>query len=78
MTMPHTWRWATVQDPDRPHPRSTTPGHAQLARRIAHPLASRVGQRCRVAGRGRNGNLLIEFDDGHAVIAPLYAVRRAT
>jgi hypothetical protein len=69
------WRWRTAQDPDRPHPKSTTRGHAALARRIAHPLAGRVGQRCRLLAQGSNGNRLVEFEDGFRTVAPLYATR---
>lgn len=71
---PHEWRWARVRDPCRPfeceHARWGTP------RYIPHPLADRVGQPCRVLARGRNGNLLIEFEDGYRVVAPRHAIRR--
>lgn len=36
----------------------------------------RKGHPCRVLCRGRNGNVLVEFEDGEQVIAPRYAVRR--
>jgi hypothetical protein len=60
------WRWRSCADPNRP------PGH-----RIAHPLADRFGHPCVLLAQGRNGNRLVEFADGHRVIAPLYATRRA-
>lgn len=36
----------------------------------------RRGQRCRVLARGRNGNVLVEFEDGSRVVGTRYAVRR--
>jgi hypothetical protein len=60
------WRWRTSADPNRP------PGH-----RIAHPLAERAGTSCRLLAQGRNGNRLVEFDDGHRTVAPRYAARNA-
>ena len=68
------WRWATAANPDAPA-RTQTPGGCRAAR-IAHPLADRVGQACTlIAQSPTNGNRLVEFDDGHRVIAPLYATR---
>lgn len=71
---PYAWRWARVQDPCQPFERT----HARWGtpRYIVHPLAHRVGHACRVLARGRNGNLLIEFEDGHRVVAPRHAIRR--
>lgn len=60
------WRWRTVADPCRPK------GH-----RMPHPLAGRVGAPCRLLAQGRNGNRLIEFEDGLLVVAPFYATRAA-
>lgn len=60
------WRWRTSADPNRP------PGH-----RIPHPLADRAGQSCRLIAQGRNGNRLIEFEDGFRTVAPFYATRSA-
>lgn len=60
------WRWRTCADPDRP------PGH-----RIPHPLAHRAGTRCELIAQGRNGNRLVQFEDGFRVVAPLYATRKA-
>lgn len=57
------WRWRTVADPRRPHG----------AGRIPHPLADRAGHACRLICQGRNGNRLVEFEDGFRVVAPLYA-----
>lgn len=71
------WRWRTVQDPNRPHPVSNTAGHTELSRRIDHPLADRAGTMCRLIAQGRNGNRLIEFDDGFRTVAPVYATRGA-
>jgi hypothetical protein len=62
----HTWRWRTVTNPNAP----------AGAPRIAHPLAGRFGEPCRLFARGANGNLGIEFADGHRVVAPRHAVRR--
>jgi hypothetical protein len=65
---PLVWRWATVADPCAP------PG----TRRIDHPLAGRIGQRCRAATRrGSNGSVLLEFEDGFRVVAPWRAAFRA-
>lgn len=66
MAFDHVWRWRTCADPWRPA------GH-----RIAHPYASRVGQRCRVLARGRLNSVLIEFDDGFRSAVSRYAVRKA-
>lgn len=35
------------------------------------------GRRCRALARGKNGNTLVEFENGELVVAPFYAVRRA-
>lgn len=70
----HVWRWKTTADPDQPGPRQV-----RDAPRIAHPLAARAGNGCRVLARsGTNGNVLIEFSDGHRVVAPRHAIRRAS
>lgn len=58
------WRWRTTADPNRP------PGH-----RITHPLADRFGHPCVLLAQGSNGNRLVEFEDGHRVVAPLHATR---
>jgi hypothetical protein len=34
----------------------------------------RVGQPCRVLARGRNGNVLVEFDDGARIVGVRYCV----
>lgn len=52
------WRWRTVRNP--------WPG----AERVAHPLAARAGQPVREVCRGRNGNALLEFEDGTRTVAP--------
>lgn len=36
----------------------------------------RKGMACRRVCQGRNGNALIEFEDGFRVVAPRHAVRR--
>jgi hypothetical protein len=38
---------------------------------------ARKGQRCRRLCQGRNGNVLVEFEDGFRTVAPRHAVRRA-
>lgn len=38
-------------------------------------LGDRKGQPCRRICQGRNGNVLVEFEDGFRVVAPRYAVR---
>lgn len=60
------WRWRTSADPNRP------PGH-----RIAHPLAHRHGQSVRRICQGRNGNVLMEFEDGFRTVAPRYSIGTA-
>lgn len=61
----YVWLWRQTTDPNRPKsPR----------RLIAHPLAARKGEPCRVLAQGRNGNRLVEFADGYRVVAPFYAV----
>lgn len=37
-------------------------------------LQGRFGHSCRVICRGRNGSLLVEFEDGYRVVAMRYAV----
>lgn len=39
-------------------------------------LPERHGQLCRVLCRGRNGNLLVEFQDGVRHVMPWRAVRK--
>jgi hypothetical protein len=56
-----TWQWGTVANPWWP---------AIGPKRIAHPLADRRGQVVRELCRGRNGNALLEFEDGTRVVAP--------
>lgn len=36
----------------------------------------RKGEACRLWARGRNGNVGVEFADGHRIVAPRYCVRR--
>jgi hypothetical protein len=52
------WRWRTIRNP--------WPG----PERVPHPLADRRGQVVRELCRGRNGNALLEFEDGLRVVAP--------
>ena len=40
-------------------------------------LGDRKGRPCRRICQGRNGNVLVEFDDGYRVVAPRYAIRKA-
>jgi hypothetical protein len=40
-------------------------------------LGERKNQPCRRVCQGRNGNVLVEFDDGDRVVAPRYAIRKA-
>lgn len=63
------WKWRTCADPNRPR-------NGPHARRIAHPLADRVGHPVRELCRGENGARLLEFDDGLRVVAPFYSVAR--
>lgn len=58
------WRWRTVASPWPNGPR-----------RVAHPLAHRVGDPVREVCRGSNGNALLVFDDGEWTIAPWRAAR---
>jgi len=39
-------------------------------------LPDRYGQKCRVLARSRNGNILVEFEDGRRFVTPRYAVRK--
>lgn len=39
-------------------------------------LPTRRGQPCRIVARGRNGSVLVEFEDGHLVVTSRWAVRR--
>lgn len=39
-------------------------------------LPERKGQLCRVLTRGRNGNILVEFEDGFRAVTTRFAVRR--
>lgn len=57
------WHWRTVRNP--------WPG----PERIPHPLADRHGQVVTQLCRGRNGNVLLEFPDGHRTVAPWRAAR---
>lgn len=41
------------------------------------PAPNRKGRRCRALARGKNGNTLVELEDGELVVVPFYAVRRA-
>lgn len=38
-----------------------------------HP---RFKDRCKVLTKGRNGNLLIEFEDGERMVTPRFSIRR--
>jgi hypothetical protein len=38
----------------------------------------RVGQRCRVLARGRNGNTLVEFEDGTQMVGVRYCATPTT
>lgn len=72
--MDYVWLWRTTRDPNRPHPSQADELVIPRPRAIPHPLAERSRERCRVLAQGRNGNRLIEFADGHRVVAPYYAV----
>jgi hypothetical protein len=39
-------------------------------------LGDRCGQRVRVLARGKNGNLLVRFDDGYMCVSSWRCVRR--
>lgn len=71
------WRWRTCADPNRPTPKQCEALGIPRLPNIAHPLASRFGERCTLIAQGRNGNRLVEFEDGYQVVAPLYATRAA-
>lgn len=58
------WAWRTVASP---WPNGPV--------RVPHPLAARVGEPVREICRGRNGNALLEFEDGSRTIAPWRAAR---
>lgn len=58
------WAWRTTASP---WPNGPT--------RVPHPLADRDGRPVRELARGRNGNALLEFDDGLQVVAPWRAAR---
>lgn len=63
------WRWGTIADPWMPSPvRCRELGIKH--RRVPHPLAARIGEPVREICRGRNGNALLEFEDGTRVVAP--------
>ena len=65
----HQWRWRRVKDPYRPI-------EGEHSRYIPSPFAHRFGDALREVARGRNGNLLIEFEDGERVVAPRHTIRR--
>jgi hypothetical protein len=44
--------------------------------RIRKWLPDRHGSPCRVIARGRNGNILVEFEDGFKAVTPRFSVRR--
>jgi hypothetical protein len=44
--------------------------------RIRKWLGGRHGQACRVLARGRNGSILVEFEDGFKAVTPRFSVRR--
>jgi hypothetical protein len=72
------WRWRTCADPNRPQGYERPHPWAEISgARIEHPLAARAGARCRRLCQGRNGNVLVEFEDGRLVVAPRYAIARA-
>jgi hypothetical protein len=62
------WYWQTCANPEWPF--------GDRPRRVAHPLAERRGQVVREVCRGRNGNALLEFEDGYRTVAPWRAARR--
>lgn len=43
---------------------------------LTSTLPDRKGHPCRVLCRGRNGNILVEFEDGFRVVTTRFAVRR--
>ena len=51
--------------------------HAPYGFSVAHPCAGRFGQPCRYVAVGTRNSALVEFDDGHRVVASRYALRRA-
>lgn len=59
MNYPYVWRL-------RMWPRETIDGPKQPD--------LRKGQRCRVLARGRNGNMLVEFEDGVQIVGVRYCV----
>lgn len=71
------WRWRNSADPDQPSRTQTKREELPHAPAIPHPLADRFGNPCVLLAQGRNGNRLVEFTDGHRVVAPLYATRAA-
>ena len=63
---PYVWRWRRVQVLD--------PGEYRL-----HPIADRVGTRCRVLARGKLNSAAIEFEsDHHRAVVSRNALRKAT
>jgi hypothetical protein len=48
-------------------------GHEGVRQRSC---VQRKGQRCRRLFQGRNGNVLVAFEDGFRTVAPRHAVRR--
>jgi hypothetical protein len=44
--------------------------------RIRRWGSSRFGKACRVLARGRNGNVLLEFEDGYRMVTTRWGVRR--
>jgi hypothetical protein len=47
--------------------------HAKLWPVGQHP---RFGQFCKVLVRGRNGNVAVEFEDGHRLVTTRWGIRR--
>lgn len=45
---------------------------------LAPELRGRKGELCTVFARGKDGKRGVEFADGYRVVAPFYAVRKAT
>jgi len=44
--------------------------------RIRRWGSDRFGQPCQVLGRGRNGNVLVRFSDGHLTVTTRWGIRR--
>lgn len=79
MSTVYLWRWVTVADPNAPHDTQARLADGRRIPRIPHPLASRLGQPCRVLAQSpKNGSRLIRFEsDGALTVAPYYSVMPA-